>query len=44
MKIPICPICEVEMKLRKTISGLQFICDNYYKCGGRESYEKMRFL
>lgn len=42
--IPICPTCKIEMQLRYTMKGDQFLCPNYHKCGERESLEKMYIL
>lgn len=32
---PQCSKCKVQMDLRKTMQGEQWICKNYYKCGSR---------
>lgn len=40
--VPTCPTCKIDMQVRKTMGGLQFICPNYHKCGGRASYDEWR--
>jgi len=32
---PPCPNCKKETEVRKTMSGLQYLCPNYAYCGGR---------
>lgn len=42
MKNPTCKKCGEEMRLRKTMSGLQYQCDTYYKCGTTIPKEKWK--
>lgn len=39
---PICKQCNIVMEIHKTMSGDQYICDNYHLCGGRILIEKWK--
>ena len=38
--LPVCKHCNIPMDIHKTMSGDQYICDNYHICGGRLPIEK----
>ena len=38
----LCPICKIKMELRVTMSGDQWICENYNICGGRMTLEEAK--
>lgn len=37
---PLCPHCNIPMEIHATMSGDQWICDNYHMCGGRRKLNK----
>jgi len=44
MTIPLCPHCNIPMEIHETNKGDQYLCDNYWKCGGRMSIKETREL
>lgn len=32
---PLCPNCNKRMEIHKSMSGYQWYCPDYWKCGGR---------
>ena len=37
-----CPHCNIPMGIHKTMTGEQFLCDNYNICGQRTPIEEWR--
>jgi len=40
--LPICHVCNILMEIHKTMTGDQYICENYFMCGSHIPVEKWK--